>query len=85
MSANKVQDSIDDAVMPLIELWKQECHLSQAETIVLYHKEFDFEKPNNETIQCILADKVDKRYMFYNVKIVARIYKSAKKKIYKYI
>ena len=49
----------------------------------MYHKLFDEEKPDNKTIQDILADEFDKSFEFYHERKINRIYNRARKKLNK--
>lgn len=79
----KIQKAICERIMPLYEEWKSKAGLSAEESIVIWHKYFDPEKPNETTIQYILADEFDKSYEFYHRSKIHRIYKRARKKINK--
>ena len=75
MLESKIQKEICDKIMPLFDVWKQDAKWTEEEAIVMYHKLFDNEKPDDETIQCILADKLNKDYLYYHKRKINRIYK----------
>lgn len=79
----KIQKVICDEIEPLFEIWKNQANWTDEESIVVYHKLFDFEKPDDETIKFILADKLGKEYLYYHTRKINRIYKSARKKLNK--
>ena len=82
MLENKIQEKLCDAIMPLFEIWKEEAKWNEEESIVMYHKLFDSEKPDDNTILDILSDKLGKNYCYHRMKI-NRIYKSARRKLNK--
>lgn len=83
MIEQKIQEAICKEIEPLFDIWKEQAKWTDAEACVVYHKLFDSEKPDDETILCILADEIDKSYQYYNVKLVGRIYRKARKKLNK--
>lgn len=83
MVEEKIVKAICDQIEPLYEVWKREAGWNEAEAIVMYHKLFDAEKPDDFTIRAILADKLGKEYQYYHIRKVNRLYKSARKKLNK--
>ena len=79
----KINKAISEKIEPLYDVWKREANWTDEEAIVMYHKLFDEEKPDESTIRDILADKLDKSYQYYNRIKIYRIYKRAKKKLNK--
>lgn len=79
----KIQKAICEKIEPLFETWKRQANLDEEESLVLYLKLFDPEKPNDITIRDILADKLHKSYEFYHERKIHRIFKKARKKINK--
>lgn len=83
MIESKIQKAICDEIEPLYDIWKREAKWTDEEAVVMYHKLFDFEKPDDKTIQYILADKFGKEYVYYHKIKIHRIYKRARKKLNK--
>jgi len=79
----KINKAICERIEPLFDIWKREAGWTEEEACVMYHKLFDEEKPNEETIQDILADEFDKGYEYYHRTKIHRLYKRAKKKLNK--
>ena len=79
----KINKAISEKIEPLYDVWKREANWTDEEAIVMYHKLFDEEKPDDLTIRDILADKLDKSYQFYHKMKIHRIYKRARKKLNK--
>lgn len=79
----KINKAISEKIEPLYDVWKREANWTEEEAIVIYHKLFDAEKPNDITIRDILADKLDKSYQYYHERKINRIYKRARKKLNK--
>lgn len=79
----KVTKAIIEHIEPLFDVWKRDACLNEEESIVLYHKLFDPEKPDDLTIRDILADKIDKKYQYYHIIKIRRIYKKARNKLNK--
>lgn len=79
----KIQEAICREIEPLYKDWYENAGWTNEEAIVIYHKLFDAEKPDDATIQYILADKVNKSLEYYHKRKVNRIYKSARKKLNK--
>lgn len=79
----KITKAICDEILPLFEYWKSKTNWTAEEELVIYHKLFDSEKPDDLTIQDILADKFGKEYQYYHKRKINRIYKSARKKLNK--
>ncbi len=79
----KIQKAICEKIEPLFDIWKRKANLSDEESVVVYAKLFDPEKPNDITIRDILADKLNKSYEFYHERKIHRIFKKARKKINK--
>ena len=79
----KIQDAICKEIEPLYNEWCKTAGWTDEEAIVMYHKLFDAEKPDDTTIQYILADKVNKGLEHYHKRKVNRIYRSARRKLNK--
>lgn len=79
----KIQDQLCKQIMPLFEIWKSEAKWTDEESTVIYHKLLDAEKPDDLTIQAILADKFGKEILYYHRIKISRIYRSARKKLNK--
>lgn len=79
----KIQKAICDEIEPLYDIWKREANWTAEEAVVMYHKLFDFEKPDDLTIRDILADKLGKEYLYYHPYKIVRIYRKARKKLNK--
>lgn len=79
----KISKAICDKIEPLFDIWKREAGWTEEEAIVIYHKLFDPEHPNELTIIDILADELGDVYKYYNRIKVVRIYKKARKKLNK--
>ena len=79
----KINKAICEKIEPLYDVWKHEAGWTEEEAIVMYHKLFDAEKPNDITIRDILSDKLDRSYEFYHERKIHRIYKRARKKLNK--
>lgn len=82
MLEDKIQAKICDTIMPLFDIWKEQANWTEEEAIVMYHKLFDSEKPDDYTILDILSDKFGKTYCYHRMK-VNRLYKSARRKLNK--
>ena len=83
MLESKIQEAICEQIQPLFDIWKAQANWTEEESIVIYHKIFDPEKPDDITIQDILADKCVKNFLYYHPRKINRIYKSARKKLNK--
>ena len=83
MNEDKISKAICDQIEPLYDIWKHEAGWTEEEAIVIYHKLFDPEKPNEQTIMDILADELGNIYRYYNRVKIVRIYKRARKKLNK--
>lgn len=83
MIEHKIQDAICKELEPLYDIWKRESKWTEEEAIVMYHKLFDSDKPDDLTILSILADNLGKEYLYYHKRKVNRIYRSARKKLNK--
>lgn len=83
MIEEKIAQAICEQIEPLYEVWKREANWTEAEAIVMYHKLFDAERPDDFTIRAILADNLGKEYQYYHIRKINRIYKSARKKLNK--
>lgn len=79
----KIHKAICKEIEPLYDIWLNEANWTDEEATVMYHKLFDPEKPDDTKIQCILAEKFGKHFMYYHKRKVNRIYKSARKKLNK--
>lgn len=79
----KISKAICDKIEPLYDIWKREAGWTEEEAVVIYHKLFDAEKPDDLTIRDILADEFGRQYQFYHQRKIHRIYKSARKKLNK--
>ena len=77
----KITEAICKEIEPLFDIWKREANWTKEEAIVMYHKLFDPERPDDLTILDILADKVGKEYSYYHKIKVHRIYNRARKKL----
>lgn len=77
----KIQKEICERIKPLFETWKEEAGWTAEEEIVIYHKLFDEDKPDDLTIRDILADSLGKEYLYYHPRKINRIYKTARKKL----
>lgn len=83
MLESKIQECICEQIEPLFEVWKREANWTEEEALVMYHKLFDAEKPNDLTIQEIMADTFKKEFLYYHTRKINRLYKSARKKLNK--
>lgn len=83
MLENKIQKEICEQISPLYEEWCKKANWTDEEKIVIFHKLFDSEKPDDLTIQDILVDKLNRDYLYYHKRKINRIYKSARKKLNK--
>lgn len=80
----EIEKAICEQIMPLYNIWKEKAGWNEEESIVMFHKLFDPEKPNEKTILEILADSTkDKSYEFYYERKIHRIYKRARQKLIK--
>lgn len=79
----KIQNAICKEIEPLYDIWKKEAKWTDEEAIVMFHKLFDSDKPDDLTILDILADNLGKEYLYYHKRKVNRIYRSARKKLNK--
>ena len=79
----KINKAISEKIEPLYDVWKREANWTEEEAIVMYHKLFDDEKPDDLTILDILADEIDVKYKFYHKTIITKIYRKAKRKLNK--
>lgn len=79
----KIQEKICEKIEPLFEEWKEQAKWTDEEAIVMWHKLFDSEKPNDEVIQYELADKLGKEYLYFHVRKINRIYRKARRKLNK--
>lgn len=79
----KIQEAICKEIEPLYKEWCENAGWTEEEAIVMYHKLFDAEKPDDTTIQYILADKICKSMEHYHKRKVNRIYRSARRKLNK--
>lgn len=80
----KIEKAICEQLKPLYEIWEKQAGWSKEESIVMYHKLFDPEKPNEKLILDILADKLEnKSYEYYYERKIHRIYKKARQKLIK--
>lgn len=83
MLEDKIQTEICNTIAPLYDIWKEQANWTDEEAIVIYHKLFDAEKPDDLTIQYILADKFGVQYVYYHKRKINRIFKSARRKLNK--
>lgn len=83
MLEDKIQKQICDTILPLFEIWKKDAGWTDEESLVMYHKVFDAEKPCDIVIQDIMADTFGKEFLYYHKRKINRIYKSARKKLNK--
>lgn len=83
MDEYKINKAICNQIEPLYDIWKREAGWTEEEAIVIYHKLFDPEKTNEQTIMDILADELGNIYKYYNRVKIVRIYKRARKKLNK--
>lgn len=79
----KITEAICKEIEPLFDIWKREANWTEEEAIVMYHKLFDPERPDDLTIIDILADKFSREYSYYHKRKINRIYKSARNKLNK--
>lgn len=79
----KIQKVICDEIKPLFDIWKENANWTNEESIVMYHKLFDPEKPNDLTILKILAEKLGNEYKYFHERKINRIYKTARRKLNK--
>lgn len=79
----KITKAICDKIEPLFDIWKREANWNDVEAVVMYHKLFDPDKPDDLTIQDILADEFGREFEFYHKRKINRIYKTARKKLNK--
>lgn len=83
MIEEKINKAICEQIEPLFDIWKNEAGWTEEEELVIYHKLFDAEKPDDLTIRDILADEFGRQYQFYHVRKIHRIYQRARKKLNK--
>lgn len=79
----KINKAICKKIEPLYDIWKREAGWTEEEALVMFHKLFDEEKPDDKTIKDILADEFDKSFEFYHERKINRIYNRARKKLNK--
>lgn len=73
---DKINDAIINEISPLFEVWKNDAKLNETESLVLYHKLFNPDKPTEMDIADLLG---------YEERTIRRIWKKVRNKIYKII